>query len=503
MLVFLKTKSKRNFFYILFFFFSNSVLSSMSDKIPGDMIKKTNLSQAMHVLSASSISLHTPTATHANDKKTKKSTNTTTSVFYFLALFYSFFSMGLGTGIIGPTLLKFREQLNIPLDRVVYIVFTRSGGFLIGTLLGGTLIDRYSSFGRTFLSCSVGLMCLATLVIPFIYNLIPMILVHLIWSFSAGVVDNLAQILTIRHYENKNFSPYLQAVHGAFGIGALLSPLIIAPFLQKTSAIDQWHCAYWFIGLLHVPNLVWILVYAIRDEFLAKKTRQLDLENKEFVSEGIIPSNDNEQKLLAKEFPRRMMFVLILITVFLLLYVGAESAFGAYLHTYASLHLHFEKDVAAYLNSLFWTSFAFGRLCGIPLSIKFSPLQMISVDLIGCVLSLTLLFIFNHQSTILWIGSILYGLSVASIYPSAIAYTETHMTITGKRMSILAVGGSAGDALIPLLIGYSMNLKSMGPIGFTLISLIVAILASLLFAFIVLFIRFQPPNEENENESEK
>ncbi|CAF4575088.1 unnamed protein product, partial [Rotaria socialis] len=57
-----------------------------------------------------------------------------------------------GSGLIGPTLLKFGEQINSPLDRVVYILFTRSFGFLVGTLAGGFLIDAFPLLGRTFLA---------------------------------------------------------------------------------------------------------------------------------------------------------------------------------------------------------------------------------------------------------------------------------------------------------------------------------------------------------------
>jgi len=122
---------------------------------------------------------------------------------------------------------------------------------------------------------------------------------------------------------------------------------------------------------------------------------------------------------------------------------------------------------------------------------------MIFLDLIGCICSLTLIFVFNKSSLILWIGSILYGLSIASIYPSVIAFTEKYVSITGKRMSILAAGGSAGDALIPLLIGYSMNSKYIGSIGFILISLTVIILASLLFGFILLYVRHQSEKDKH------
>ncbi|CAF5179618.1 unnamed protein product, partial [Rotaria magnacalcarata] len=84
-------------------------------------------------------------------------------------------------------------------------------------------------------------MSATTIMIPFMHHIIPMIMVHLMWSLTAGVVDNLAQLLTIRYYAQVNFNPYLQALHGAFGVGAFLSPLIIAPFLQSTSPPDQWH----------------------------------------------------------------------------------------------------------------------------------------------------------------------------------------------------------------------------------------------------------------------
>jgi MFS family permease len=130
---------------------------------------------------------------------------------------------------------------------------------------------------------------------------------------------------------------------------------------------------------------------------------------------------------------------------------------------------------------------------------KFSPLQMIIADLIGCIGSLTLILVFNKSVLILWIGSVLYGLSVASIYASAIAYTEKHISITGKRMSVLVVGGAAGDAIVPLLIGYSIDSKWLGTIGFIIISLVVVILASLLFGFIIFFVKCQSKKDKHSD----
>lgn len=455
----------------------------------GSSWNEKSLNKTMLSLSTSVVSLHSYVNTHAHEQKTSKITEKKPSIMYFLALFYTFLSMGFGSGLVGPSVLKFGEQIDAELNRVVYILFARSFGFLAGTLAGGALIDHFSLLGGAFLSLATLLMCMSTLTIPFVYHLVPMIIVHLIWSISAGIVDNLAQILTIRYYEGFDVSPYIQALHGAFGVGAFLSPLIIAPFMTVSSPIDQWHYAYWIIGFLHVPNVIWLLIYTIRNEFCMKKTEEMQLEDKEFIPEGTIPEEKKPKE--ADNLSSGNIFILGLITTFLLLYVGTESGYGAYLHTYATLHLSFNKDIAAYLNSLFWASMAFGRICGIPLSIFFTPLQMISADLVGCIASLTILTIWNESKLVLWVGSSLFGLAVATIYPSAIAYTERHVAITGKRMSALAVGGAAGDAIIPLLIGSSFNTKWIGSLGFIIICLSVVILASLLFAFIALYVKHQ------------
>ena len=289
-----------------------------ADENQNDINKKI---ENMHTLSTSIVSLHSHIDLHANEEKFQKKSNRKPSILYFLAIFYSFLSMGLGSGLIGPTLLKFVEQTKSSLDQVIYILFTRAFGFLAGTLTGGILIDLFPLFGRTFLTLTMFLMCTTTLIIPFINHLILMIIVHLLWSLTAGLVDNLAQILTIRHYEQMNVNPYLHALHGAFGIGAFLSPIIIAPFLKNSSPNDQWHYAYWLIGFLHIPSFIWMLIYAIHDEFCLEKITEVNLENKEFVFEDkqidiiIVP---NEQRKTSKKLSSENILVLSLIIIFIL-----------------------------------------------------------------------------------------------------------------------------------------------------------------------------------------
>jgi len=187
--------------------------------------------------------------------------------------------------------------------------------------------------------------------------------------------------------------------------------------------------------------------------------------------------------------------MVLLLSLFLLLYVGCESGYAAFIFTYAVDQVQFNAPDAALLTAVFWFAFATGRLLGIPISLRFSAVSMIFSDLLGCVLSVLLLILFHDSSTVLWVGTAFYGLSVASIYPSAIVYAEQHFAVTGKILSVMVVAASLGDAIMPLLMGLSFS-SPTGPLGLMLITAAVAVSAALIFAVIVGFVA--PAKGRNE-----
>jgi len=60
--------------------------------------------------------------------------------------------------------------------------------------------------------------------------------------------------------------------------------------------------------------------------------------------------------------------------------------------------------------------------------------------------------------------------------------------------------GAAGDAVILLLIFYSIDSKWFRPLGFISISLVIVIIASLLFSFIVIYVNHQSKKEKHSNQ---
>jgi FHS family Na+ dependent glucose MFS transporter 1 len=61
----------------------------------------------------------------------------------------------------------------------------------------------------------------------------------------------------------------------------------------------------------------------------------------------------------------------------------------------------------------------------------------------------------------LWAGSILLGISLASIFPTFITLAEERMHVTGAITGWFLVGGGAGGMILPVLIGNAF--ENIGP----------------------------------------
>jgi len=160
----------------------------------------------------------------------------------------------------------------------------------------------------------------------------------------------------------------------------------------------------------------------------------------------------------------RFYAIVSLIGVYLLLYVGAETSYGGWIFTYAVRVYNFEEADAAYLSSVFWASITVGRLIAVPISIYFTPRTILFGDMAGCMISLTLLLVFSYlkNKVLLWILTVTFGFSMASIFATAFSLPSIlKITITSKAASVMIVGASIGDMVLPMVAGWILS--GIGP----------------------------------------
>ena len=139
----------------------------------------------------------------------------------------TFVHMGAFLGIIGPTLLHLAAQTDTNVQGQAIILGLRSVGFFLGSLLAGFCFDRFGH-GNELLLITFVLAGALTLFIPSTSSVYAYGLMSVGQAMTCGMMDNLVQVMIIKHF-NANLNPFMQSIHCGFGIGALLSPIIVRP----------------------------------------------------------------------------------------------------------------------------------------------------------------------------------------------------------------------------------------------------------------------------------
>jgi fucose permease len=371
--------------------------------------------------------------------------------------YIAFIALGLTSASLGPTLPGLASSTGSDIGRISFLFVLRSLGYLLGSFSAGRLYDKRP--GNPVIGFSLVMIAGLLITVPVIPVLWILAAVLLFIGIAEGTVDVGGNTLLVWLHRDK-VGPFMNGLHFTFGIGALLSPIIVAQSIILTGGI-QW--AYWALAILIVPIAAWVFRMPSPPPQVLDKT------------EAIKPAQP---------------VLVVLILLFFFLYVGGEVGFGGWIYTYAiSTGLGTETS-AAYLNSMFWGALTASRLVAIPISTKLKPGVILLTNLIGCLLSIVLILLIPGSAAILWIGTIGTGIFMASIFPTMLNLAQQKMTITGRVTSWFFVGASAGGMVLPWIVG--QFIEPVGPQTVMLAIFISLSLALVLFGSIVLFNGRQP-----------
>lgn len=356
----------------------------------------------------------------------------------------SFIIFGLLTAAIGPTLPGLAENTGSDLAQISSIFTAQALGYLTGSLSGGRLFDRLP--GHRLLSIVLFVMGVLAFSIPLIPVLWLLLAVFLILGVMQGALEVGNNTLLVWLYRIK-VGPYMNALHFFFGLGAVLSPIIIA----RTSDVSggfAW--VYWTLALMALPIAVWL---------------------------GRIPSpvlnHEDEQ-----EGNGKVNYLLVLLVALLLfLYVGAEVSYGGWIYTYSLRQFPtLTASSAALLTSTFWGAFTIGRLVSIPLALRLKPNLVLAADLLGCLVSIGMIAVWPDSVAVVWAGTVGLGFFMASFFPTTVTLAGQRMQITAHVSGWFFVGAGAGGMFLPWMIGQMFEVTGPG-IAITLIlaDLIVAL----------------------------
>ncbi|GIY97367.1 sodium-dependent glucose transporter 1 [Caerostris extrusa] len=377
--------------------------------------------------------------------------------------------LGLMMSIPGPTLLDLKQICGADSFGISFIFTARSTGYLIGSVMGGIILDCLTNEDIAFIISSL-FVALGAFTIPWCRNLTILLVTFLITGFAMGFSNTGSNGSLLRIWGKKG-APVLQILHFIYGVGGFLAPLLAALFLSaEVPTTPRNHT------LLEVTQ-------NLTDEV------SLSLSNItiEIVSETTIPSvtytyiiigcmamlvcgcfvlvfslasdekGDTEKCQKEQIIDPGLAFTIIVVILACLqtgLISGVEVSFAQMLTSYVVYSDHgLTKVEGSYITSLYWGAFTITRGLSVFLAWKVSVRRILTFDIILATLStIILLTIGSWSVTGLWVGTGLLGVGVASIFPATLSWVEKYININNRIASVFTLVSNILEMTVPLAI---------------------------------------------------
>jgi len=360
----------------------------------------------------------------------------------------------------GPVLPFLAAQTQTELGSMGIVFSARAVGVFIGSLLGGRIYDRIP--GHPLLGGALLLFAATFTLVPLITQLWPLLLLIVVMGLAAGIIISGSNTLLVWVHP-ENTASWINGMNFSNSLGSFLAPIFITAFLTAMGNI-RW--AFWLLAILFGAAGVYTL--SVRSPAISRE-------------EGI--AEDGGRLRIGLILPFALVF---------LLYVSAEVSFGGWLYTY-TIALHPDALTGAgLLTSAFWASIAVGRLAAIPLSIRMRPRTILLIDFLGALASLVVILTLSSSLAARWAGTIGFGLCMASIFPTWMAFASRRMKINGKISGIFYAATAVGAMTFPLICGWAFD--ASGPQA-TMMVIFSALLAA---AIIYAVVRRVQPSQTTE-----
>ena len=340
-----------------------------------------------------------------------------------MATLFVFFTSGASSVLMGNLMPFLREMYDINYTYAGLLLSLPSWGNLASIFITGYL-PTYIGRRKTVLLTAMW-MAVAFAIITFGIG-------------GAGALALACVMIGIARGGNTNFSNTMMStlpgkksaigynlLHGAFAVGAVLSPLVLIA-CTKGSALGWKYMTAGIVALC----LVQLTVYGkmrLPKENITKSIKKVDrsfLKNKNFWLAAAI----------------------------LFFYISAEYAIVTWLVTYFKDTGILSPQISQLMTSLLWVVIFIGRMIGAALVGKVSRKIILVVDGVGLMIFFLLVF-FSRTEIPIFLGIMGVGLFMATIYTSALTLGTQSIKGNDLGVSTMILVGSAGGIITPAAVG--------------------------------------------------
>lgn len=358
-------------------------------------------------------------------------------------IYLIFISLGLPDSLLGSGWPAMHAAFSVPSSYAGYVSMAISFMTIISALLSPIMIKRFHTKWIVIVSIFLTVMGLIGFSISTSYAMLFVFAVP--YGMGAGAID-----ASVNHYVANNYSgSVMNFLHCFYGVGAVISPNIMAVALSKAS----WNEGYRWTAYIQI----FILLICIISLPLWKKNER-DSNNQEEEVAGI------------REALKRPGVVLTLIAFFA--YCSGEATCFLWTSSYfAGVKEGLTDHLIASFGSLIFGGLMLGRLISGFVSNRLGDRMLIRIGIFVEVVGILLVMIPVASFIPAAIGFVIIGTGMGPVYPAIQHMAPTNF---GERYSAAVIGlqmASAyiGSTFMPMIFGNIQEKIGIGIMPFYLL----------------------------------
>ncbi|EXJ94087.1 hypothetical protein A1O1_02480 [Capronia coronata CBS 617.96] len=392
------------------------------------------------------------------------------NIYRCFATFYSFVILGANDAAYGALIPYLETWYKVNYTIISLVFLSPVVGYVLSAILNNHLHTVYGQRGIAVIMSLSHLLAYTAICLHPPYAVL--VVVFILAGFGNGLGDS-AWNAWIGDMANAN--EVLGFLHGFYGLGATISPLVATTLVTKAGW--HWYEFYYILvgaAALEVVVLVGTFWKADARAYNEANPRTTQIET----SEG----RDGQQAKKARGIMSKMNpfskvsrgksktaeavgnKVTLLASFFLLIYVGAEVSIGGWIVTFMLRVRHGSAFASGLISTGFWLGVTVGRLVlGFVTARVFRSEKQAVAAYLACSVALQLMFwlIPNFVVSAVMVGFL--GFFLGPMFPAAVVVLTK---LLPKKLHVAAVGfaaafGSSGACILPFAVGAIASAKGV------------------------------------------
>jgi len=361
----------------------------------------------------------------------------------FILSFIAFVSLGFPDAVIGVAWPSLRGTFDLPQARLGLVLSASATGYMTSGVLAGKLLGRMG-VGR--------LLVMSTAFVTtglFGYAIAPSFPVFLAFAvligFGSGAIDTGLNYFATEHFTEA----VMNRLHGFFGIGALIGPIIMGNMLDQGAS---WRWGYVVVAsIMLVMTLIFVTTRGLWDE----------------------GPHTHDAPAPVVTAPVRAVLASPVVWLQIVLFIciaGIEMVSGQWAFTVMRERFGQSDAIASLWSGFFWGAIAVGRLTLGTMSERIGTARMVQGSIVGAVIGGALYALGNYPLAVA--GLLLVGLSMSTLFPLVMMLTPGRV---GRDAAPHAIGfqvsaATLGGAVIPWIAGLIATRTSLAAIGWVIVA---------------------------------